>query len=81
MIRTYPQSADAVSDSKMPEAIPESFRLATYQYDLPDELIAQQPNPSRDQSRLLVLRRSTGEIEHKSFRDLVSFLSLPICLF
>ena len=74
MIRTYPQSADAVSDSQMPEEIPESFRLATYQYDLPDELIAQQPSPSRDQSRLLVLRRSTGEIEHKSFRDLVSFL-------
>ena len=38
-----------------PEEIPEIFRLATYQYHLPDELIAQEPSPPRDQSRLLVL--------------------------
>ncbi len=74
MIRSHPQCADPVPDSQMPEEIPESFRLATYQYHLPDELIAQQPNPSRDRSRLLVLKKSTGEIGHKSFRDLASLL-------
>ncbi len=74
MIRIYPRRPDAIPDSHISEKIPKLFRLATYRYDLPDELIAQQPNPSRDQSRLLVLRRSTGEIEHKLFCDLSSLL-------
>jgi S-adenosylmethionine:tRNA ribosyltransferase-isomerase len=39
-------------------------------YDLPPELIAQHPAPQRDESRLLVYRRATGEIEHRVFREL-----------
>jgi S-adenosylmethionine:tRNA ribosyltransferase-isomerase len=39
-------------------------------YDLPPELIAQQPSARRDESRLLVYSRASGEVEHRVFRDL-----------
>ncbi|HXK15802.1 MAG TPA: tRNA preQ1(34) S-adenosylmethionine ribosyltransferase-isomerase QueA [Gaiellaceae bacterium] len=39
-------------------------------YDLPPELIAQQPAAQRDESRLLVYSRATGEVEHRVFREL-----------
>jgi S-adenosylmethionine:tRNA ribosyltransferase-isomerase len=54
--------------------IPKTFRLNEYQYTLPSCLIAQQPAPSRDSSRLLVLDRSKDKIEHCCFRDLPSLL-------
>lgn len=44
--------------------------MRAYDYDLPHELIAQQPAPERDASRLLVYSRSTGTIAHHIFRDL-----------
>ncbi len=44
--------------------IPREFRLESYQYDLPAELVAQYPPKERTESRLLVLNRSTGEIQH-----------------
>jgi S-adenosylmethionine:tRNA ribosyltransferase-isomerase len=43
-------------------------------YDLPQELVAQHPVEPRDASRLLVYRRETGAIEHRSFRDLPEVL-------
>ena len=43
-------------------------------YDLPPELIAQHPAARRDESRLLVYRRSTGEVEHRVFRELPELL-------
>jgi S-adenosylmethionine:tRNA ribosyltransferase-isomerase len=54
--------------------IPAHFRLGTYTYELPPELIAQEPAQVRDQSRLLALSKSTGEFRHHSFRDLPSLL-------
>jgi S-adenosylmethionine:tRNA ribosyltransferase-isomerase len=45
-------------------------RTSDYDFELPPELIAQEPLSERDASRLMVLRRSTGEIEHRAFRDL-----------
>ncbi len=54
--------------------IPEAFRLSTYQYELPTDLVAQHPASERDRSRLLVLERATGRLAHHSFRDLVSLL-------
>jgi S-adenosylmethionine:tRNA ribosyltransferase-isomerase len=50
------------------------LRVDEFDYDLPEELIAQVPIPHRDQSRLLVLNRETGAIEHRRFRDLTSYL-------
>lgn len=50
------------------------MRTADFDYVLPPELIAQKPLPERDQSRLLVLSRSTRQFHHKFFRDLPSHL-------
>jgi len=49
-------------------------RRTDFHYDLPEELIAQQPAERRDGSRLLVLYRSTGDVVHKSFTDLVNYI-------
>jgi S-adenosylmethionine:tRNA ribosyltransferase-isomerase len=46
------------------------MRIAELDYDLPPELIAQQPLPQRDESRLLVYERETGAVRHRRFRDL-----------
>jgi S-adenosylmethionine:tRNA ribosyltransferase-isomerase len=48
--------------------------LSDYDYHLPPALIAQEPLPRRDDSRLLVLYRRDGAIEHRRFRDLPGFL-------
>lgn len=55
----------------MPET---SLRTLDFDYLLPPELIAQHPAPQRDQSRLLVLDRMTGQISHRQFPDLLSHL-------
>src|SRR5947209_19757976 len=44
-------------------------------YELPAELIAQQPAAERDQSRLLVVRRRDGSMEHRQFLDLPDLLA------
>lgn len=46
-----------------------------FYYDLPEELIAQTPVEPRDSSRLLVVNRETGEIEHKHFYDIIDYLT------
>ena len=46
------------------------MRTADFNFDLPPGLIAQHPAPQRDESRLLVLHRANGNIEHRRFRDL-----------
>lgn len=48
--------------------------VSDFNYDLPEELIAQQPVEPRDQSRLLVLDRTTGAVEHKHFYNLPQLL-------
>jgi S-adenosylmethionine:tRNA ribosyltransferase-isomerase len=47
---------------------------ADFSYHLPPELIAQEPARPRDSSRLLVLHRASGEIEHRTFHDLPEYL-------
>ncbi len=56
------------------------MRRSDLHYDLPPELIAQQPVEPRDTSRLLVLHRHTGRIEHRRFRDIVEYLRAGDCL-
>ena len=55
-------------------------QLSAYDYALPEKLIAKQPLPERDASRLLVLDRQTGEIVHRSIRDLPGLLAPADCL-
>lgn len=50
------------------------MNIADFTYDLPPELIAQTPVEPRDSSRLLVLHRSDGRIEHRHFRDIGEYL-------
>src|SRR6185312_802416 len=50
------------------------MRTADFNFDLPGELIAQTPAPTRDASRLLVLHRDSGRIEHRTCRDILEFL-------
>ncbi len=50
------------------------YNLQDFDYQLPPKLIAQQPSKPRDHSRLLLLNRKTGEIQHKHFYDIIDFL-------
>ena len=52
-----------------------SLRLSDYAYELPDELVARYPPPYRDDSRMLVLSRETGLIEHRRFQDFPDYLA------
>ncbi len=49
------------------------MRTADFDYDLPSELVAQTPAQQRDQSRLLVLHRDSGQVEHRRFGDLLLY--------
>lgn len=51
-----------------------SLKLSDYDFHLPEERIAQLPAERRDQSRLMVIRRATGEREHRLFRDITEYL-------
>lgn len=54
--------------------------LKDFNYDLPEELIAQDPLEDRSSSRLMVLHKDTGRIEHKIFRDIIDYLNPRDCL-
>ena len=51
------------------------MKVSDFDYYLPEELIAQTPLEKRDESRLLVLDKETGEIEHKHFYDIIDYLN------
>ncbi len=56
------------------------MKTSDFYYDLPEELIAQEPLKDRSASRLLVLDKKTGEIEHKIFKDITQYLNKGDCL-
>ena len=56
------------------------MKTSDFYYDLPQELIAQEPLKDRSSSRLLVLHKDSGEIEHKIFRDITEYLKKGDCL-
>lgn len=56
------------------------MKTSDFNYDLPQELIAQEPLKDRSSSRLLVLHKDTGEIEHKIFKDITGYLKKGDCL-
>ena len=51
------------------------MKLDDFDYDLPEELIAQTPLEKRDSSKLLVLDRETGEVSHKHFTDIIDYIN------
>ncbi|MCC0717484.1 tRNA preQ1(34) S-adenosylmethionine ribosyltransferase-isomerase QueA [Clostridioides sp. ZZV14-6105] len=56
------------------------MKTSDFKFDLPQELIAQVPIEDRASSRLMVLDKETGEIEHKVFRDIIEYLNPGDCL-
>ena len=50
-------------------------KLSQFNFNLPKELVAQYPSNERDESRLMVLHRSTGKIEHKVFKDILGYFN------
>lgn len=56
------------------------MKLSDFNYELPEELIAQDPLEKRDNSRLMVLHKQSGEIEHKHFYDIIDYLREGDCL-
>ena len=53
---------------------PTDLKTADFYYDLPERLIAQHPMEKRDTSRLMVIDRASGRVEHKHFYDIVDYL-------
>lgn len=51
------------------------MKVSDFDFYLPEELIAQHPLEKRDESRLMVLDKKTGEIEHKKFYDIIDYLN------
>lgn len=49
------------------------MKLSQFKFDVPHELIAQHPAQNRDESRLMVVHRDTGKIEHKLFKDILDY--------
>lgn len=56
------------------------MELSEFNYNLPEELIAQTPIENRDESRLMLLSKNTGNIEHKVFKDIINYLQPGDCI-
>lgn len=56
------------------------MKLEEFDYELPEELIAQHPSKKRDEARLMVLNRKNRNIEHKIFKDIIDYLNPGDCL-
>ncbi|MCH5219696.1 MAG: tRNA preQ1(34) S-adenosylmethionine ribosyltransferase-isomerase QueA [Muribaculaceae bacterium] len=49
------------------------MKLSQFKFNLPENLIAQYPTPERDEARLMVIHKSTGEIEERKFKDIIDY--------
>lgn len=56
------------------------MKVSDFNYNLPEELIAQVPLQKRDESRLMILNRKLETIEHKKFKDIIDYLEPGDCL-
>ncbi|MFK7786312.1 MAG: tRNA preQ1(34) S-adenosylmethionine ribosyltransferase-isomerase QueA [Crocinitomicaceae bacterium] len=50
------------------------MKLSQFNFELPEELIAEYPSDNRDEARLMVIHRETGKVEHKLFKDLIDYV-------
>lgn len=55
------------------------MKLSNFKFDLPENLIAKKPSHFRDESRLMVLHKKTGEIEHVIFKDILRYFEKSDC--
>ncbi|WFD09267.1 tRNA preQ1(34) S-adenosylmethionine ribosyltransferase-isomerase QueA [Tepidibacter hydrothermalis] len=56
------------------------MKTSDFNFDLPEELIAQVPLQKRDESRLMLLNKETGDVEHKVFKNMIDYLNEGDCL-
>jgi len=49
------------------------MKLSQFEFELPEELVAEYPSEERDESRLMVVHKDTGQIEHKMFKDILDY--------
>jgi S-adenosylmethionine:tRNA ribosyltransferase-isomerase len=49
------------------------MKLSDFKFEVPKKLIALHPSPNRDESRLMVVHRKTGQIEHRVFKDITEY--------
>ena len=49
------------------------MKLSQFEFELPEKLIAEYPADQRDESRLMVVHRDSGKIEHKTFKDVINY--------
>ena len=69
------KAQEMIEQEEMPRGgVPLGHRTADYWFDLPQELIAQDPLEDRSSSRLLVLDKKTGARKHGTFRDILQYL-------
>lgn len=64
----------------MDSAYGDGMHLQDYYYELPQELIAQDPLKNRDDSRLMLVNRDNGEVKHRIFHDIINYLNPGDCL-
>ena len=55
-------------------------KLSQFKFELPEKLIAQEPSKDREDSRLMVLHKDSGKIEHKQFKDILDYFDEEDCL-
>lgn len=56
------------------------MKVTDFDFNLPEELIAQHPMEKRDEARLMVMNKENGEIEHKVFKDIIDYLEPGDCI-
>ena len=56
------------------------MRVKDFYFDLPHELIAQHPLEKRDESRLMVLNKNTGQLEHKVFKEIINNFTIGLAV-
>ena len=49
------------------------MKLSNFNFNLPNELLAEYPSENRDEARLMVIHRKTGKIEHRLFKDVIDY--------
>lgn len=49
------------------------MKLSQFKFKFPEELIATEPTPVRDEARMMVVHKSTGEIEHRIFKEIINY--------